>query len=332
MPEQKYNRLGLILNLIFSIGLIVSAVLIVLNRQRIIDQISVWQYSPTSAIDALVERAGMNDYGLFLYHASQPTLDGTQNFNDSCARIENTVSILGCYTNNKIYVFNVTDSQLDGIREVTAAHETLHAAYDRLTVDDKKKIDALLEKEFVKLKGDAGYADRMAFYDRTEPGERDNELHSVIGTEVSDIDPELEDYYKQYFVDRQKAVTLYEKYSNIFKELKDKANKLASQLDALGKSVAKRTAEYNTEAEALNSDIEEFNRRANSGDFASQSEFATARVALEQRVSALEELRAEINLDIAKHGSLLVEYNSNAAKSDNLYDSIDSTLAPAPSV
>jgi len=125
---------------------------------------------------------------------------------------------------------------------------------------------------------------------------------------------------------------LYEKYSSQFKGLKDKANKLASQLDILGKSVTKRTAEYNTEAGALNSDIEAFNSRANSGDFASQSEFAAARFALEQRVISLEELRAEINLDIAKHGALLVEYNSNAAKSDNLYDSIDSTLAPAPSV
>lgn len=332
MPEQKYNRLGLVVNLIVSTALIVSAVLIVLNRQRIIDQINVWQFSSTASIDSLVERAGMNDYGLFLYHASQPTLDGTQNFNDSCERIENTVSILGCYTNNKIYVYDVTDSQLDGMREVTAAHETLHAAYDRLTVDDRKKVDALLEQEYVKLQDDAGYADRMAFYARTEPGERDNELHSVIGTEVSDIDSELEDYYKRYFSDRQKSVKLYEKYSSIFKDLKDKANNLASQLDALGKSVTKRTSEYNVEAARLNSDIETFNRRANSGDFATQSEFAATRFALEQRVFKLEELRAEINLDIAKHGALLTEYNSNAAKSDNLYDSIDSTLAPAPSV
>ncbi|MFZ2125634.1 MAG: hypothetical protein WA087_02970 [Candidatus Saccharimonadales bacterium] len=332
MPEQKYNRLGLILNLVFSFALIVSAVLIVLNRQWIIDQINVWQYSSTVAIDSLVERAGMNDRGLFLYHASQPTLDGTQSFNDSCDRIENTVSVIGCYTNNKIYIYDVTDAQLDGIREVTAAHETLHVAYDRLTVDERIRVGALLEEEFEILKHDAGYADRMAFYDRTEPGERDNELHSVIGTEVSDISSELEAYYDQYFSDRQKAVTLYEKYSSQFKVLKDKADKLAGQLDTLSKSVTKRTAEYNTEAGALNNDIEVFNRRASSGYFASQSEFAAARFALEQRVLTLEELRTQINIDIEKHVVLLVEYNSNAAKSDNLYDSIDSTLAPAPSV
>jgi hypothetical protein len=332
MPEQKYNRLGLVLNLVVSAALIISAVLIVLNRQRIIDQITVWQFSSTATLDSLVVRAGMNDNGLFLYHASQPTLDGSQNFNDSCARVENTVSILGCYTNNKIYIYDVTDKELDGIREVTAAHETLHAAYDRLPIADREKINALLEKEYVKLQNDAGYADRMAFYERTEPGERNNELHSVIGTEVDDIDSELEDYYQQYFSDRQKTVTLYEKYNSIFKDLKDRANELASQLDALGKSIAQRTKEYNSDAEVLNNDIIAFNKKANSGDFASQAEFAAARSVLEQRVSALEEMRADINLDIAKHGALLTEYNSNAAESDKLYNSIDSTLAPAPSV
>ena len=36
-------------------------------------------------------------------------------------------AVLGCYANREISIFNVTDQRLDGIREVTAAHEMLHA-------------------------------------------------------------------------------------------------------------------------------------------------------------------------------------------------------------
>jgi prefoldin subunit 5 len=332
MPQKKHRRLWLILNLFISTALIVLSILIVLNRQRIIDQINVWEFHSTAALDALVERAGMNSYGEFLYHASEPTLDGTQNFNSECARIENTVSILGCYTNSKIYIYDVTDPQLYGISEVTAAHETLHAAYDRLNVDEKNKVDVLLETEYAKLQNNPDYTDRMAFYARTEPGDRDNELNSVVGTEVANISPELESYYRQFFTDRQKSVSLYVKYNSVFKKLKQKADALASQLNSLTKTINNLTKQYNANAATLNSDIRVFNAKVNNSGFSSQSEFDEARAVLVERTSILEDARNTVNSDIKQYDSLLAEYNSNAAESNKLYNSIDSTLAPAPSV
>ena len=36
------------------------------------------------------------------------------------------------------YIYNVNDERLNGLKEVTAAHEMLHAAYERLPESDKK--------------------------------------------------------------------------------------------------------------------------------------------------------------------------------------------------
>ena len=332
MSLLKAKKARVIVNIVICFGFIALAIFIVISRQRIIDQITVWQFHSTSEINSLVDRAGMNDEGKFLYLASRPLLDATQNFNDECARIENTETILGCYSNYRIYMYDVTDSQLDGVREVTAAHETLHAAYARLGSDEKNKINVLLEAEYKKLENNKDYSDRMAFYARTEPGERDNELHSVIGTEITDIDPKLEAYYSKYFSNRQKVVDLNTKYSSVFTNLKNHANDLLSQMNALTSSISTRTAQYNADVKSLNSDILAFNQQANSGGFSTQYQFNSERAVLSSRVDSLSSDRAGIDDDISNYDNILNEYNSIASESKKLYNSIDSTLAPAPSV
>ena len=331
MFRRKYSKAEILLNILICSVLVALSILIFTNRQRIIDQVTVWQFKSTSEIDSLVDRSGMNDYGKFLYLASQPVLDSTQNFNNECNRIENTTSILGCYSYSRIYIYNVTDPQLDGIREVTATHETLHAIYARLGDGEKERINALLETEYKKLESNKDYSDRMAFYARTEPGERDNELHSVIGTEISDISPELETYYGKYFSDRQKVVVLNAKYSSKFINLKNHANILAAQLTTLATNISNNSAQYNASIATLNNDILIFNNRAANSGFSSNAQFAAERAALSARVTELGLNRDSINSDIAQYDLTLAEYNSIATESRKLYSSIDSTLAPAAS-
>ncbi len=329
---RKSDDSGFIATFLFSLVLIAASLLLVANRQYIVDQITVWEYQPTSEIASLVERASLNDTGKFLFYASQPKLDGTQDFNAECERTETVTSILGCYNDNRIYIYDVTDTRLDGIREVTAAHETLHAAYYRFSDAEKDKVNLLIETEYKKLKIDKKFAELMAFYDRTEPGQRDNELFSIIATQVTDIDSQLESYYNRFFYDRQTVVALYEKYSSVFRELEAKADALATQINALASSISERSSQYNTDAKILNSDIASFDARAASGDFISQAQFYAERAVLMERVSELNALRASVSDDITKYYSLLAEYNSIATESTKLNNSIDSTLAPAPSL
>lgn len=332
MSRLSLNRTKLIVSLVISSIFVTAAVLLVVNKQYVIDQITVWQYEPTAEINALVDRAGMDDYGKFLYLASQPSLEGTQAFNSMCDRVENITSILGCFSNYRIYIYDVADEQLDGIREVTAAHETLHAAYVRMGESEQEKVNILLDAEYSKLETNKEFSERMAFYARTEPGQRANELHSVIGTEVADISPELEEHYSKYFSDRQKVVALDAKYSSVFQKLEDRAKELADQLNALASIISDGSVQYNSSALTLNNDIISFNKRAELGQFASQAQFSQERAVLARRVEELNAFRTSINDNIASYDLLLIEYNANASESKKLYNSINSTLAPVPSV
>lgn len=332
MRNKTYIKPKLILSIISCLAIFGLALVISLNRQYISDQLIVWSYSPTEEIGYFATRTGLNDNGKFIYLASKPTLDGTQTFSSVCGNVENVASILGCYTNKQIYIYDVHDTRLDGIREVTAVHETLHAIYARLSSSEKAKLNVLLEAEYAKIKDDANFKSRMDFYARTEPGQVDNELHSVIGTEVANISPELESYYRKYFVDRQKVVALNRKYLDVFDALQSEADAIYSQIDLLGRQITSDSAAYNQSVQQLNSDIDDFNYRANNNYFNTQYQFNAERSELTYRISSLESMRVNVNSNIKEYDSLMDQYNSIATESKKLYNSLDSSLAPAPSI
>lgn len=330
--QNTNNNKYLIVNSIFGIVLAVAAILLITFRQRIVDQISFWQYEPTDAVTSIADRSGMNDEGIFYFYASQPILESTQNFNDACMTAENTMSVLGCYTRNRIYVYDIQDDKLDGIREVTAVHEALHAIYQRLTVQEKSRLEEMLQVEYEKLIKDSGYAERLEYYERAEPGERYNELFSVVGTEISDISNDLEEFYGRYFDDRQDTVALYKKYSQVFIELKQRSDTLSVQLESMYASINTATEKHNDAVVALNKEVTLFNAKAEEGLFATHAEFVSERNALEVKIDKINKEADDINDDISTYNGLLKEYNQINIETKKLYNSIDSTLAPAPSI
>ena len=174
------------------------------QRSNIVDLIAVWQFEPTPEIVSYIERSQMSDRGEFLFKASKPRVAGGDDFNAECASLEEGTGTLGCYqpSNRTILLFDVTDERLAGVEEVVAVHELLHAVWHRLGDDERARLGALLEVEATKRSTDERFVERMEFYARTEPGERLNELHSIIGSEVAEIDPELERHYAEYLDDR----------------------------------------------------------------------------------------------------------------------------------
>lgn len=318
--------------LFVSLLLFIASLFVLLNRQYLTDSLSFWQYQPSPAIAEIVTKSGMTDHAKFIFYAVQPTVDGNRTFNAKCDRKEQHTAILGCYVGNKIYIYDVKDDRLSGIREVTAIHEMLHAVYDRLSSDERKSVDVLVEAEYAKLQQDERFATRMEFYARTEPGERDNELHSIIGTEVASISPELEAHYKKYLNDRARIVGFYETYRKSFTQLEEQAKALKNQLDSLSQRIKAASSAYNTDAKQLNVDIDEFNRRAESGDFASQAQFNTERAAMVSRANQLVAQRKSINTLIEQYNQIKDKYNETVTQSNELYESIDSNLAPAPTV
>jgi hypothetical protein len=330
LDKKPRFRVSTIVTVVLSAVIFVIAGWLFLNRQYALDQVSVWAYEVPSDVKAIEERINFTDKGRFYFYASHPEIADAESFNVNCPRRETGSPILGCYGMGRMYIYDITNPKLDGIEEVTAAHEMLHAAWDRLSEDEQKRISDLLETTYENL-DEGELKDRMAYYARTEPGELYNELHSIIGTEVKNLSSDLEEYYGQYFEDRATILALYTQYDTAFKSLQSQAEELYSELTELGKSITTRTAQYNMDSAQLSDDIDDFNSRANNNGFDSLDQFYQERAALVSRSNQLLAERNAINADIALYNKKHKEYQSVAVQIESLNKSIDSIEALDPS-
>ena len=330
--QSKQPERSIIGRLVFTVIVLAIAAGIFLYRQPIIDQVNIWAFQPSDEVKALAIRSAMSDQGKHFYYASRPELLSRNAFNGACgsAAGEKT-AVLGCYTTQRIYLFDVTDTHLDGIKEVTAAHEMLHAAYGRLDSRERARVDDLLEQESAKIT-DPTFVALVKEYEKTEPGERANELHSLMGTEVASLSPELESYYGTYFEDRSKVVALYHKYESVFADLKSKQESLARELDALSTQISSEVDQYNKDTAQLNADIEAFNKRANNGGFSSQEEFDMARARLVARQNQLAVTRDGLNVTISTFNTKREQLAAINSQAEELNRSINSSLDPLPTI
>lgn len=333
LDKKPSRRVGAIITIVLSAAIFVIAGWLFLNRQYAMDQVSVWSYQAPEDVQAIEERLELADKGRFYFYASHPEVSDAESFNANCPRQETGSPILGCYGMGRMYIFDITNPKLDGIEEVTAAHEMLHAAWERLSSDEQKRISGLLEATYENL-DEGELKDRMAYYARTEPGELYNELHSIIGTEVKDLSDDLEEYYGQYFENRTTVLALHTQYDTAFKSLQNQAEKLYSELTKLGKSITTRTAQYNTDSAQLSDDIDDFNDRANNNGFNTLEEFNQERAALVARSNQLLSERDAINTDIARYNTKYEQYQDIAVQIESLNKSIDSidALDPSPTL
>lgn len=332
--KNRRNIVGTIISIVSTIAILGAAGWIVFNRQFVLDQISFWSYSPTVQVATLESNIGMSDIGKFYFYASQPQIDNAQQFNQSCARQETGNAILGCYSNQRIYVYDVTNTQLNGVEEVTAAHETLHAVWDRMSEADKNSVGDLLNTAFSKI-NDPKLNERMAYYDRTEPGERINELHSILGTEYADLGPALEAHYAKYFSDRSKVVALHTSYQKVFDDLKEQSDALSAQMATLKTLIDAQSAQYNSDVVSINNDVNALKNSTDSVDRTSQSEvnaYNAKRQSLLDRLNSLNALRFKINTETDEYNAKVVAYNKIVVSTNSLNASLDSTLAPTPSL
>jgi len=335
MSAKKRSVTGAIIAGALSIGILAAAGWLVMNRQFAIDQISVWSYTPSSKVQTIEERVDFTPKGKFQFYATQPQIDSSDQFNQDCPRQEAQSPILGCYTGqHRIFIYDVANAQLDGIEEVTSAHEMLHAVWERMSASEQTRIGGLLRTEYQKHTDNADLTSRMDYYQRTEPGQFENELHSILATETRTLSPELETYYGQYFKDRQKVVDLHDTYSAVFNSKRDQSDALYSELTALGISIESRTTKYNSDVTQLSADITAFNTRANSGQFSSISQFNSQRSTLLARTNQIDADRTAISTDIETYNTKYKTYQDLSSQIEVLNKSIDSIkeLQPAPSV
>lgn len=331
--SQPNRRRGTFVGWIFSGLLIAASLLVWTERQYVVDAIAYYQYEPTAAVESLAREATLTDSAKFTFYATRPAVQSKQDFNQNCPRTDPDSPILGCYAANRIYIYDVTDERLNGIKTVTAAHEMLHAAYDRMSESERSRINELLRATYKEGENE-NLDSRMDYYAEAQPGQSLNELHSIIGTEFARISPELETYYAQYFQDRAALVALHQRVESQFDSLRAEAESLVSTIETLARDINQSTNEYNQSIAELNQDIKAFNARASQPDgFRSQSEFEAARQELIAQSSALDARRDRIETLLTQYRSALAKLDTINAESASLNAGLDSTtLQDAPSI
>ena len=225
------------------------------QRDAIIDWLALRDYTPSSAISQLADDATMTSKGRNFFYVNDPQIEDRAAFNQDCNSQREKALILGCYHGNRqgIYLFKVDTSELKGVEQVTAAHEMLHQAYDRLSSTQRAHINQLLESYREHDLRDEQIKEQIAAYEKSEPNDVINELHSLFGTEVGNLPPELEDYYKQYFTDRAKIVQYYNSYQDAFRSRQ-------AQIDAYDKDLESRKAQIDTLEQSLEQKLAELDQ------------------------------------------------------------------------
>lgn len=290
------------------------------NTSAVQDRLKNINYTPSEEIVALEEKIGFTDGAKVVFRASRPSLETRDTFNEHCNSYDMDISVLGCYTNNTIYVYNVAEPDLSGIVESTAAHEFLHAAWDRLSGSEKERISTYLNQVYQENKSILD--EELSLYDDEE---QLDELHSRIGVQIKDLPEELENYYSKYFNNQDTVVAYYNSYIAPFNKLKDETEELKATIDAEKERIDALTKEYYERAEALSSAINEFNTCADTaGCFSSSSQFYNRRAELVAEQEALEELYESANNAVNSYNQLIEEYNNDILRTETLQNAINS--------
>lgn len=311
-----------------STALTVSLLLIVLSSVGIVQRQSIWDwwrlrdFVPSARIAELSEHTTMTDYGRKLFYVHQPELNNKVEFTRSCPTGEQTI-VLGCYiTHQSIHIYDVQDDRLNGIEEVTAAHEMLHAAYDRLSTDERNRINNLLVQSF-ESSADERIKKVVSAYRQRDAGVVPNELHSILGTEVRTLPAELEAHYSKYFENRLKVVEYSEQYEAIFSAQQAKIQSLADEINALEIQLKADRQEIELRERSLQEQSSSLNSLRSSGQ---TEEYNAAVPGYNEQVREYRSLVAKYNADVLRLNRLVEEHNSLAVEQRGLYDAINSSL------
>lgn len=302
------------------------------NRQWISDRAIALQFEPDPELLQYVSDASLTSEGEVYLFASLPEIVPAGEFDRYCSRDEPGIGVLGCYrlAEKRIYLYDVTDERLEAMEPVIAAHEMLHAAWDRFDSATKNRLAELLEEGFAALPDDHPMHERIASYESNDPTSRIPELYALMGTEISELPAELEAHYARYFSDRAAVVALADEVYAIFESFDQELQSLADDLEARSDRIDALKAQYELDAAVLGVDINVYNDRVaryNAGeDVSGASGFDDERDDLIARQNALKAERDEILAEIDEYNALLDQLNILNQELGELNQGINITL------
>lgn len=307
------------LSIAVSSLLVFSLFLVVFNRRRILDEILLYNYSPSVQVQSLADASDMSNSARKIFYVYKPELLSRDDFNKYCLDGEETI-VLGCYDSLKIYIFNVNNPQLDGVEEVTAAHEMLHAQYERLSGKERSRVNGLLEKQIAGL-NDERIIKNLEAYQKKDPTVVLNEAHSILATEVETLSPELEQYYSQYFNNRKKVVSISSSYEAVFTNLKNQVDDYDSKLGALKIVIEQMETDLSKRADDLTAWSARLDILKNQNKI---SEYNSQVYSYNSAVEKYRKDVADLRAKVTQYNSMIETRNNLAMQQNTLYQSIDS--------
>lgn len=301
---------------------VVAAGVIALRTPAIQDVLAGMGYEPEIGMAEIRDELELTSEGRRLFAATRPSLENKESFNTHCTTNNKDVSLLGCYTGGRIYVYEITDEKLKMANKVTAAHEILHAAWERLSEGERVKVAGLLDELYEEKR--AWFDEELEAYAETE---RTEEMWTRAGTKLGELPEELEEYYARYFNNRRKIVQWYDDYEAPFLELKLELEQLAAEIERVRQEIEAERTSYLGAVAALDARIERFNICAEqAGCFASQSAFEGQRSELLVEKETLDGVREKLNEKITKNNERIEDYQTRQMVLGELNDAMDSRM------
>lgn len=320
--KKKYLSAGLL-----AVLFVVLAT-VLLKRQALVDWALLYGYHPPQAVTQLATEDTMTAYARHLLYVNHPAITNSAAFTNHCPAGGEKTIVLGCYLSpdKGIYVYAVSDPRLNGVEQVTAAHEMLHAAYRRLSSAERTKVDAMLTDYYEHDLTDQRIIDTITAYKVSEPHDVVNEMHSVFGTEIATLPAPLEAYYRRYFTNRSKIAAYAAQYQAEFTTRQAKVQAYDTQLRSLKDTITTDEKQLNSQSAALSSERQRLDALHSSGQAAA---YNAAVPDYNQAVDAYNSLLARTKSLIAQYNDIVSKRNALALEEQTLTKELTGSGLPS---
>jgi hypothetical protein len=299
--------------------------LVIWQQQAIKDWFKLYGYEPPHSLVQMADDIALTDNARHLLYVNRPQIQDRSAFQSSCSKRGEQTIVLGCYhpVDRGIYIFHVTDDRLAGVDRVTLAHEVLHAGYDRLKPSQKQRINQLLMDYNDNQLRDERIRSIVASYQKTEPNDVVNEMHSIFATEVETLPAELEEYYRGYFKDRAKVVGHAGRYQAEFTSRQQQVVAFDKQLEEMKQRISTSNVQldkFDAQITALRAQMDE-DRASDNID-----EYNAAVPVYNSLISRYNGLVVSTKSLISQYNELVSQRNEVAVQVSELAHSIDSSF------
>lgn len=238
--------------------------------------------APDSDIVDLAHRTLLTDQARELLYRTSPQLLGDE-VAEACARPSDEpgdeIVAQGCYAGwigaGRIFIYRPSDDRLSGSMVTIAAHELLHAIYDRMDAEQQARVDALVAVETARLAPDDPTLAQIDWSVGDAEENRGTEQFAYLGSQVvldGGFAPELEEIYARWFTDRVALVQTYRASIAVVTDLATQLQAAEDQLYAHEQAAVDARAQFDADQAWRDRAVPEYNADADRFNAMSPSE------------------------------------------------------------